>query len=74
MIVNSLKTFSRVVLPLCSHKSLSTNVLIRQTVLGKHFLGHPRSSSTSLSDSKSCANFRSTQYNGDHNSHSYLFS
>ncbi|KAG1926697.1 thymidine kinase 2, mitochondrial isoform X1 [Pimephales promelas] len=53
MIVNSLKTFSRVVLPLCSHKSLSTNVLIRQTpVLGKHFLGHPRSSSTSLSDRK----------------------
>ncbi|CAM4526793.1 unnamed protein product [Leuciscus chuanchicus] len=56
MIVNSFKTFCRVVLPLCSHKSLSTNVLVRQTPsLGKHFIGHPRnsnSSSTSLSDRK----------------------
>ncbi|XP_067293982.1 thymidine kinase 2, mitochondrial isoform X2 [Pseudorasbora parva] len=52
MIVNSLKKFCRVVLPLSSHKSLSTNVLVGQTpALEKHLIGHSRSC-TSLTHRK----------------------
>ncbi|XP_073691953.1 thymidine kinase 2, mitochondrial [Garra rufa] len=52
MIVNFLKEFCRVVLPLHSHKSLSTKALVRQTPsLGKHLIGDSRSS-TSLSHRK----------------------
>lgn len=47
MVVNFLKEFCRVVLPLYSHKSLSTNVLVRRTPsLGKHLIGLSRSSTS----------------------------
>lgn len=47
MIINSFKELCRVVLPLYSHKSMPTNVLVRQSAgLGKHLLGHCRSSTS----------------------------
>ncbi|XP_051500914.1 thymidine kinase 2, mitochondrial-like isoform X1 [Myxocyprinus asiaticus] len=44
MLVNSLRDFCRVVLPLFSHKTLSTNVLVRQTAaLKRHLIGYTQS-------------------------------
>ncbi|XP_059390019.1 thymidine kinase 2, mitochondrial-like isoform X2 [Carassius carassius] len=48
MVINFLKVFCRVVVPLYSHKALSTHVLVRRRApsLGKRFIGLSRSSTS----------------------------